>query len=271
MQQKISPDLSFDRPIDLWSRWVASPLGRYVLEWEQAQLDLAVADVFGFHAIQLGFPEIDSLRGNRISTRALALRRNEVLPFEGVGAARGGPQLRLDQFEDLPFADDTVDLLVLPHVLELALDPHQVLREAARVLRPEGRILITGFNPISLWGARDVFARPFGTPLVPLARTSISLPRLRDWLEVLSFQAERGRHGCYRPPLRKQKSLERCAFMEQIGDRLWPICGAVYLQVAVKRVRSMRLVGPAWKSESPKAQPAIIASPRFDAPAPPPR
>ena len=40
--------------------WLQSPAGRYLLEWEQAQFDRAVADIFGYHALQVGLPQLDA-------------------------------------------------------------------------------------------------------------------------------------------------------------------------------------------------------------------
>ena len=39
--------------------WLETPAGRYLLDWEQARLDAMVADIFGFHALQLGWPQVD--------------------------------------------------------------------------------------------------------------------------------------------------------------------------------------------------------------------
>ena len=52
----------------------------------------------------------------------------------------------------LPFSFDVFSTVVLPHVLERHRLPHQVLREAHRVLMPEGHIVLTGFNPRSFLG-----------------------------------------------------------------------------------------------------------------------
>jgi SAM-dependent methyltransferase len=43
----------------------------------------------------------------------------------------------------------------MAHALEFHDDPHQILREVERVLIPEGELIITGFNPISIWGLRQ--------------------------------------------------------------------------------------------------------------------
>ena len=55
--------------------------------------------------------------------------------------------------------ENSLDLIVLPHALEFTDDPHLMLREAYRVIRPEGQIVIAGFNPFSLFGAKRYFGR----------------------------------------------------------------------------------------------------------------
>ena len=64
-------------------QWLKSPAGQYLLAWEQGHLDRAVADLFGFHALQLGSPQLDALRANRMPHRWLAVesaRDDEVPP-----------------------------------------------------------------------------------------------------------------------------------------------------------------------------------------------
>src|SRR5690606_11224800 len=122
--------------------------------------------------------------------------------------------------EALPFDTQSLDLLVLPHTLECSSDPHQVLREAERVLIPEGRLVITGFNPWSLWGAGRMLGR--GRPFLPAGVQPLSPVRLKDWLKLLSFEVESGRFGVYAPPCRTDKWLRRYAFMERAGERWWP-------------------------------------------------
>jgi len=228
-----------------WSDWLASPPGRYLLAWEQARFDAAVADVFGYFALQCGLPQLDCLRENRMQSRIHARFLDDACDVEGTVESTV-TTLRVEHFEELPFAAHSLDLVVLPHVLEFAHDPHQVLREVERVLRPEGRLLVAGLNPLSLWGVRQAVPRLLMAPFLPPAGRPIAPHRLRDWLRLLSFETERTDHGCYRPPCRTEHWLERTQFMERAGDRWWPICGAVYFVGAVKRVRGMRLVGPAW-------------------------
>jgi len=250
--------------------WMRSAPGQCLLRWEQQHLDQAVADVFGYHALQLGLPELQGLRANRMphrwvasdsmqATQAFPLPQESEpisLPFDANAA------LHCD-FDALPFPNQSLDLVVLPHALELSRDPHLTLREVERVLVPEGRVMILGFNPASMWGLRQRLGRA-RTAVGLGGRSALFLPRageflgywrLRDWLRLLSFEVEGGRFGCFRPPYRSARWLERSAWMEGVGERWWPVFGAVYFLVAVKRVRGMRLVGLA-RNEARKARTA---------------
>jgi len=210
---------------------------------------MAVADVFGYHALQLGLPELDGLRANRMPHRWLALDGADTAAS---GVAPAGVALVTD-FAALPFAAGSLDLVVLPHSLDLHLDPHATLREVERVLVPEGRVVICGFNPYSLWGfrqCRDDWLRRLGSggeDFLPATSERIGYWRLRDWLRLLSFEVESGQFGCYRLAVRSARWLQRLAWMDNSGDRWWPILGAAYLVVAVKRVRGMKLLEAGWK------------------------
>lgn len=219
------------------AQWLDSPPGQYVLAWERARIDSMVANVFGYHAMQIGLPEIDFLGTSRIRHKG----RTSVDYQHG---QEYGAML-VTQPEQLPFDTQSLDLLVLPHVLECSANPHQILREAERVLMPEGRVVISGFNPWSLWGARERI--PGLDPLLPIpAQQQVSLIRLKDWFKLLSLELDSGHFGAYAPPCQTAQWLGRWSFMESAGSRWWPVCGAVYAVSAVKRVQGMRLVGPAW-------------------------
>ena len=88
---------------------------------------------------------------------------------------------------------------------------------------------------------------------LPRSGEFIGFRRLRDWLRLLSFEVEAGRFGCYIPPVTSARWLARFGWMETAGDRWWPVFGAIYYIVAVKRVRGMRLVGLARSTARPKA------------------
>jgi SAM-dependent methyltransferase len=232
-------------------QWFETPPGRYLLAWERAEFDRAVGDIFGYHALQLGLPELDTLQANRMPHKWLALSE----PQSVVAPIR--PAL-VTSFGALPFEENSLDLVVLPHSLELNVDPHTTLREVERVLVPEGKVVICCLNPASLWGLRQKRAHlyrrlGFGELYLPDAGDFIGYRRLRDWLRLLSFEVESSSFGCWRPAMSSEQWLQRYDWMDAVGERWWPIFGAVYFMVAVKRVRGVKLIGPAWKKTTARA------------------
>ena len=218
---------------DSYSEWWTTPLGDYLLAREQAYFDDTVADVFGFYALQLGQVAQDFLTASRI-------------PLKCRLAPAGDVALRAD-FHELPIAGNSVDLLVLPHVLEFSLVPHQILREVHRVLMPEGHVVISGFNPRSLWGLRRLFNRH--RDAFPWCGRFIHLPRLKDWLALLGLEIAAGKMTCYVPPCSQEKWIQRFRLVDVAGDRWWPIAGGVYFLHAIKRVRGMRVIMPKWREQ----------------------
>lgn len=239
--------------------WFQSPAGQYLLDWERTQVDAAVADIFGYHALQLGAPALNGLQANRMPHQWLATERHRaVLDTEQRAAF-------LCDFAALPFPAASLDLVLLPHTLELSQDPHSTLREVERVLVPEGRVVICGFNPTSLWGLRQQRGHLYqrfgmGNLFLPEGGEFIGYWRLRDWLRLLGFEVEVGRLGCYRPATQSEQWLQRWRWMDKAGPRWWPIFGAAYFIVAVKRVRGVRLLGPAWKAAPARAQSMPVAN-----------
>jgi SAM-dependent methyltransferase len=243
--------LSEDTIITLGA-WLETPAGGYVRAWEQACLNTLTADIFGYNAVQIGLPQINALDASRMPHKWLTdTRMPPVLPAHAASPAPPvpAPVVLLHDFAELPFATQSLDLVILPHVLEFAAEPHQVLREVERVLIPEGQVIVCGFNPASLWGARQAVGRVSGRHFLPQGEF-IGLPRLKDWLKLLNMGVTRGHHGCYAPPFTTGQWLKRSAFMEQAGARWWPYFGAVYVVQAIKRVKGMHLIGPAWSSKS---------------------
>ncbi|MBY0573901.1 MAG: class I SAM-dependent methyltransferase [Undibacterium sp.] len=222
-----------DTIIDLGA-WLAQPAGAYIRAWEQSQFDLLAADIFGYHAVQVGLPQINALSTNRMPHRWRTDSKWSAVDL-------------VHDFTELPFDSQSIDLVVLPHILELAKEPHQVLREVERVLIPEGRLIVSGLNRASLWGARQTFGRAMGSHFLPEEGEFISPSRLKDWLKLMNMEVAQTRFGCYAFPVNSEAWLTTSSMMENLGKRWWPYFGAVYMFEAVKRVRGMHLVGPVLK------------------------
>ena len=274
-------------------RWLETPPGEYLLAWERAQFDAVVADIFGYHALQLGLAPLPALQANRMPHRWLAVPTAGISPDSVASAVPAVSNQTIQPVADLvtdfaalPFFENSLDLLVLPHSLELSPDPHATLREAQRVLVPEGKLVVCGFNPTSLWGLKQarghLYRRMsrivsgegattdplqtttrggFGELFLPEAGEFLGYRRMKDWLRLLNFEIESHQFGCYRPAARSDKWLQRSAWMDKAGARYWPILGAVYMIVAVKRVHGMRMLSPNWKGARVKVvAPVSIAN-----------
>ncbi|MEQ8232722.1 MAG: methyltransferase domain-containing protein [Gammaproteobacteria bacterium] len=221
---------------DALVRWYRREPGAFVAATESHLLGNVLPDLFGFHIVQLGCHHVDDLlRSSRISHKVRVELGGH--PDEPV-------QLRCAE-DALPLAASTVDVLVLPHVLEFADDPRRVLREAQRVLIGEGHLVVLGFSPWSWYGFSSLFLRWHGH--APWNGHFISTTRLKDWLQLLGFDIVALEHAGFRPPLRNGRLNRTTAFLERVGARLWPALGNFYVLVGKKRVEGVTPLRVSWK------------------------
>lgn len=90
--------------------------------------------------------------------------------------------------QQIPIASESIDIVIMPHSLEFESDQHQVLREVERVLKPEGQLLLMGFNPWSIYGFFHYL--PLKRKNTPWCGNFISRRRIMDWLRLLNFETE---------------------------------------------------------------------------------
>ena len=133
--------------------------------------------------------------------------------------------------EMLAFETHSVDVLLMPHLLEVS-SADLVLQEAFRILKPEGRLILTGFNPKSLWGLSSWF----DGERLPLKSQCLALAELKRKIADIGFEMEYGQFMDYLPAVNSPSALKFWRFMEKAGDRWWPQCAAVYGLVLVKRM-----------------------------------
>jgi SAM-dependent methyltransferase len=238
-------------PYFAWSRWLESPPGRALLSLEQAWLNERLQDSFGYRALQIGPSALDALEMNRMPCRArVSFYQPQTMPA-------GANQL-VCLPEALPIESESTDLIVMAHCLELISQPHDLLREAERVLIPDGRIVILGFNPFSLWALH----RPTATTRFPPVEGHwLSLSRIKDWCRLLGLAPEAGASGLYRPLAGSEAWWNRLGWLESAGARWWPGLGAVYLLVAVKRREGLRMMRAGWKRRR-SARAGVVATTR---------
>lgn len=206
--------------------WLAGPLGSMLLDQERAVVADSLECAFGLHCVQVGDwggPEafLASARTRRTALVAARPARGAALIAEPAA---------------LPLQSDSVDVMLLPHTLEFAPDPHEVLREAARVLTGEGELVVAGFDPLGSWSLRNAFTRG-GSP--PGISRTIPATRLADWLKLVGFEVGPAQRYLYAPPLTGLAESRARGFLERAGRRAWPRFSGAYLLHARKRVHSM--------------------------------
>jgi SAM-dependent methyltransferase len=217
-------------------RWLESPLGKAVFALEAALLQDELADVVGFELLQVGRWG-DAVQ---LCSGARTQHRTCIAPdASGAGSVRA-------EFDALPIATNSVEAVLLPHTLEHALRPHQLLREVDRVLVGEGNLVICAFNPWGPWGLRHFLARG---NFPPHAARLMSEGRTRDWLSLLGFEVVAARRYLLAPPWTQRLiGLRPDSWLERQGAALaQPLAGA-YLIKARKRVHAVTPIRPAWTS-----------------------
>lgn len=232
--------------------WSESVLGEYVKTQEHALYNTAVFDLFGLHAVQMGCAKENLLENSRIPNRHIASDYETPLS-----------DLRCDD-DFLPFAENSMDLLLLPHRLEFSERPHQTLREADRVMMPDGHVIISGFNPWSSWGLKFVFKKIlhryffkrhdwYPEDIYPWHAQLISLRRLKDWLALLGFEVISVKKACHVPPFNSEKLHRRFTWIDRLCQNTLSRVGCnqfggVYFVVAKKRVPGVTPLKPKWKA-----------------------
>ena len=223
-----------------FSRWLASPLGQVVYNSELEQVQEILSGMFGYHILQYGYSaESNYLAASRIATKTI-LFLDDVEVGQDINAIHTSA-------EELPVATDSIDVIVLPHILEYSKDPHKLLREMERVLIGDGHVVIIGINPFSLWGLWHLFLCWWGE--MPWSGRLISMPRIKDWLSLLDFEIEKTRCFFFSPPLRNERLLQKLMPLERLGRYCWPIFGGLYVVVAKKRVVPLNPIKMQWHAK----------------------
>lgn len=219
---------------DELERWFLGPSGSRLAEAEADILHRFVENLFGYHLV--------SVRNCGVGADCLEscpVRNKLILCTD---ARNDGCDLRA-RAEQLPLKTDSLDAVVLRHTLDFATDPHQVLREVDRILIPDGRVLIVGFNPVSIWGLWRMVLKWRGR--APWCGHFLPYRRVADWLHLLGFDIEYTDVAAFAPPL-PEKWHARLGGLERLGRRALPMFAGVYVIRAVKRVSRVTPIRLRW-------------------------
>ncbi len=217
--------------------WFKDGAGRLLLDTEKSLLSDELPDLFGYHILQLGaLGEESLLSSSRISHRMLF----DLIPQDSVT-----PGHLVCHSSFLPIDANSVDVILMPHVLEFEEDPHEILREAERILICEGHLLIMGFNPLSFWGVWNALLAWRDSP--PWNGHFYRAARVRDWLGLLGCDVVKTRYYFSRLPTRSSWMMNRLGFLEKLGNYLWPWLGGAYLIIGKKRLAPLTPTKTEWR------------------------
>ncbi|WOH38254.1 methyltransferase domain-containing protein [Thalassotalea fonticola] len=241
----MKPALAFDSPKKP-KQWRDLPNGELIVQCIEQNLMPWWPRFFGYHLLKLGI-----LSGAVNSEQSMI--KHQVI----VGEANANAQV-VAEIDDLPFLEHSVDACLLTQSLEFAVDPHHILREADRVLIPNGHLIISGFNPISLAGLNQLI--PFRRQELPWRGRFFTPMRVKDWLNLLGYEVIEDRRFLY-------STLHSVINPENWWHKLWqkfaknylPSFGSVYLIIAKKRVHPLTPIRPKWQIR-PKFNPVKVTT-----------
>ena len=227
--------------------WYTTPAGqKYCIELH-AKIDQLLPELFGYFALQVGnvCDDFDLLQSSKIVHK---YRMN----FDIKNSNLAGSPF------NLPFSHDSVDLILLPHTLDFAQEPHQVLREVHRVLISEGHIVLIAFNPISMMGLSKLTL--LRSKRAPWAGHFYTARRLKDWLSLLDFTVTQAEHIGMIPPIQNSHVLKRLEFLNKLTGIGLGAFGGVQIFVAQKRVLTLTPQPQTWSPRT-RILPVNVAKP----------
>lgn len=129
---------------------------------------------------------------------------------------------------ELPFADYSIDRILMVHALEMSEEARPMLREIWRVLAGNGRVLIVAPNRRGIWARLERTPFAFGRPY--------SISQLSQLLRDERFIPVSGQGALFIPPARRRTILRAAPMWERLGKRFFPTFAGVILVEAAKQI-----------------------------------
>lgn len=241
------------RAIQQWDRWLANFPGQSILLAEQNFLPSLLAQFYGSQALLIGSPRQEVLlNSSSIPNRLLLspfLGHEQRTEFHGIESG----------LDELPIASGSMDLVLVPHILEYIDNPRQALAEACRIIKPQGHIVIFGFNPLSLWGVKKIYTKENNPPW---SGSFISAGKVREWLSLADFELINHKTFLFRPPVQQEKLYDKLAFMEWVGQKSCLPLGGIYIIVAQAKVIPLTPIKLTWKQKLSDVRMPVVGIPR---------
>lgn len=227
------------RILQHWNQWLAQQfLGKSLLEAEQQLLLRLLEKHYGKHALLIGVPhQYNLLKSTNIPCHSLI---SPLINKEKLNGYIEG------DFHELPILTGSIDLVMLPHTLEFVDNPRQLLAEACRIVKPEGLIAVSGFNPYSAWGFRKILTKH---KIAPWSGNFIHPHRIKGWLRLADFEMEKQESSLFRPPVTHESLYKKLGFLEKIGSQFLSLLGGAYVLVARAKVIPLTPIRLKWKQQ----------------------
>lgn len=207
------------------AHWYQSPYGSRLLEKEKLSINKWLPRFNGYRAMQVSVgADLDLLVGSSMLHK-FALSNLSIDSHMGA---------RCD-FDALPLPSQLIDAVVLHHVLDYCVYPHEALKEATRVISPSGYIAIVGFNPYSWLGLAKLPLQCF-TDRPVWKHRNMSAYRVVDWLTLLGFRIEAVDYEYFSLPIQYRKFQSLRSPFDWLGKKLSLPFGAFYTIIARKQM-----------------------------------
>ncbi|HSX20701.1 MAG TPA: methyltransferase domain-containing protein [Gammaproteobacteria bacterium] len=221
--------------------WCEQPVGKRFISLECEKINSIIPTLYGYDAVLIG-------EANFAACMQQSKIKNQYQVNDDMNFVPADPRgLACSRRDRLAIGTGLMDVVYLAHSLEFAANPHEVLREAYRILRADGHLLISMFNPYSLWGAWGQIAKHSSE--VPWRANFMSGAKLKDWLALLGFDIMQINYFGFNLPLNKSNYSTKLSMFERYGQKLDLPFGAAYLVEAAKRVIPLTPAAPLWHAE----------------------
>lgn len=228
------------RSIQQWDHWLAQSMGLSVHQIEQSFLAARLPAYHGKHALVIGTPrQHDLLEGSKILQHTVLSPL--VNPYKTI-------QFIESEFYKLPIASGSVDLVILPHTLEFVDNPRQVMSEVCRIIKPEGFLLLLGFNPNSLWGFKKWLLK---NKNMPWSSHFIRSSLVKKWLSLADFELVKQDMLLFTPPFANFAVFNKKSWLETLGRYLYPFWGGIYVLTFKAKVIPLTPIKMHWKQSIP--------------------
>lgn len=226
------------RRLHQWDQWLAHFLGSQVLAAEKAMLFSFLEKLYGKHTLLIGTPKQHTLLEASVMPQQLLV---SPLFSKSIDASYIESDLH-----ELPIASGLVDLVIVPHTFELIDNPQQLLTEACRIVKPDGHIIVFGFNPYSFWGLKKRWMKSKNSPW---SNHFTEINKIKNWLSLAEFQLMQQETFFFRPPIQHASLFKKLKWLEKLGEICFSPFGGIYMLMAQSKSIPLTPIKMRWQQQ----------------------